>query len=64
MNKKKEFKKILNNIKDIKIQGANNIAREALRAYYLIPKKSSKKKLLSLRPTEPLLQNVLEKADK
>lgn len=63
MNKKKEFKKILKNIKEIKIQGANNVAKEALRAYYLIPKKSSKRKLLSTRPTEPLLQNVLKEVE-
>lgn len=64
MNKKKEFKKILKNIKEIKIQGANNIAKAALKAYFLIPKKSSKKKLLFIRPTEPLLQNVLKKVNK
>ncbi len=38
------FDKILKNIKEIKIQGARNIARAALKAYYLIPTKTSKNK--------------------
>ena len=58
-NKKKRFDKIVKDIKEIKIQGATNIAKSALQAYFLIPLKSSKKKLISLRPTEPLLANVL-----
>jgi len=64
MNKKKRFNDILRGIKTIKIQGAKNIAKKALYAYSLIPTKSSKKKLLSLRPTEPHLQNILDKAEK
>jgi len=64
MNKKKRFNDILKGIKTIKIQGAKNIAKKALYAYSLIPTKSSKKKLLSLRPTEPLLRNILDKAEK
>ncbi|MCK5149972.1 hypothetical protein KAJ87_03545 [Candidatus Pacearchaeota archaeon] len=59
MNKQKRFDKIAKAIKDIKIQGARNIARKALYAYYLIPTKASKKKLLSLRPTEPMMEKVL-----
>ncbi|HEB47149.1 MAG TPA: hypothetical protein ENI22_01635 [Candidatus Pacearchaeota archaeon] len=62
--KRKKFNKIANDIKSIKIQGARNIAKSALKAYSLIPTKSSKKKLLSLRPTEPLLRNVLNKTKK
>ena len=62
--KRSEFKSILKDIKEIKIQGARNIAREALKAYKLIPTKSSKKKLFSLRPTEPMMQNVLNMAEK
>ncbi|MCW8965173.1 MAG: hypothetical protein OQK82_00590 [Candidatus Pacearchaeota archaeon] len=62
--KKKEFKRIAKGIKEIKIQGATNIARAALKAYNLIPTKKSKKKLLKLRPTEPMLMNVLNKVDK
>jgi len=45
----------------LKIQGAREIAKKAVYAYSLVPTKKSKKKLLSLRPTEPLLRNVLEK---
>lgn len=59
--KKRIFNEIIQDIKDIKIQGARNIAKKALYAYLLIPTKRSKKKLLSLRPTEPLLRNVLGK---
>ncbi len=62
--KKKRFKKILEDIKTLKIQGAENIAKKALYAYSLFPTKRSKRKLLSLRPTEPLLQNVLSLVDK
>lgn len=62
--KKKRFNKIVKNIKQIKIQGARNIAKAALHAYSLIPTKNSKKKLLSLRPTEPMMENVLNMAEK
>lgn len=62
--KRKKFKEISKGIKEIKIQGATNIAKAALRAYTLIPTSKSKKKLLKLRPTEPMLMNVLEKVDK
>ncbi|MBL7059163.1 hypothetical protein ISS08_01805 [Candidatus Pacearchaeota archaeon] len=64
MNKKKVFNQIARDIKSVKIQGAKNVAKKALEAYYLIPTKSSKKKLLSLRPTEPFLQNVLNSTEK
>ena len=63
MNKKR-FNQICKNIKNIKIQGARNIARAALYAYSLFPTKQAKRKLISLRPTEPMLINVLNKADK
>ncbi len=56
------FNKIVRNIKNVKIQGARNIARQALYAFSLIPRKNSIKKLISLRPTEPMLVNVLKKA--
>ncbi len=62
--KKKRFDQIVKGIKEIKIQGAKNIAKKALYAYSLFPTKSSKRKLLSLRPTEPLLSNVLDRAEK
>ena len=53
------FAKICKDIKEVKIQGARNIAKAALIAYSLNPTKSAKKKLLGLRPTEPMLINVL-----
>jgi len=60
--RRREFNRIAKDIKEIKIQGARNIAKKALYAYSLIPTKRSKKKLISLRPTEPMLINVLNKA--
>jgi ribose 1,5-bisphosphate isomerase len=63
LKKRKKFNEIAKAIKEIKIQGARNIAKQALYAYHLIPTKKSKKKLLSLRPTEPMLTNVLNKMD-
>jgi eIF-2B alpha/beta/delta-like uncharacterized protein len=62
-DKKKIFNKIIENIKQVKIQGARNIAKAALRAYFLIPKKSSVKKIKSIRPTEPMMENVLDMAE-
>ena len=64
MNKRKRFDKIVKDIKDIRIQGARNISKAALKAYFLIPTKASKKKLLASRPTEPMMQNVLEMVEK
>jgi ribose 1,5-bisphosphate isomerase len=64
MNKKQLFTKICNDIKSIKIQGATNIAKAALRAYYLFPEENTKKILLSLRPTEPMLLHVIQLAGK
>ena len=64
MNKKRAFNKIVSDIKNIKIQGARNIAKKALHAYSLIPTKFSKKKLLASRPTEPMMENVLDMAEK
>ncbi len=60
----KKFNKICKNIKEIKIQGARNVAKAAINAYFLKPGKSSKKKLLSLRPTEPMMHYVLDLAEK
>jgi len=65
MNKKKsEFNRIINDIKSIKIQGARNVAKAALKAYTLSPSKSSKNKLLNSRPTEPMMHHVLDLAEK
>jgi translation initiation factor 2B subunit (eIF-2B alpha/beta/delta family) len=65
MNQKEEkFNKILKNIKSIKIQGARNVAKAALKAYLLFPSKYSKHKLLNSRPTEPMMHYVLNLAEK
>jgi eIF-2B alpha/beta/delta-like uncharacterized protein len=61
---KKRFDKIASDIKKIKIQGARNIAKAALFAYSLVPTKSSIQKLKSLRPTEPMLEKVLNLVEK
>ena len=45
MDKKKRFNEIVKGIKEIRIQGARNIAKSALKAYQLIPTKQSKQKL-------------------
>jgi len=58
------FDKICKNIKGVRIQGARNVARAALQAYSLNHTKKAKKILLSLRPTEPMLANVLDLADR
>ena len=63
MDKKRKFNEILRNIKSVKIQGARNIAKAALKAYFLVPSKNSKKLLLASRPTEPMMENVLHMAD-
>jgi ribose 1,5-bisphosphate isomerase len=66
MTKKRKptFAEVARDIKEIKIQGARNIAGWALYAYLLKPTKSSIKKLKNLRPTEPMLTNVLDRLDK
>ena len=64
MDKKKRFDRILKNIKSIKIQGARSIAKKALYAYKLIPTKESRKRLISSRPTEPMMYYVLRLAEK
>jgi translation initiation factor 2B subunit (eIF-2B alpha/beta/delta family) len=61
VNKKQIFNKICKDIKSIKIQGATNVAKQGFRAYKLFPTQTSKKKLLSLRPTEPMLFNLITK---
>src|SRR3989344_8085506 len=64
MNNKKRFNKIVLDIKDVKIQGARNIAKAALTAYSLTPTKRSKRILLSSRPTEPMMEKILNMAEK
>lgn len=59
-SKEAKFNRIVNDIKKIKIQGARNIARAALKAYFISPSVKSKKILLSSRPTEPMMKKVLD----
>ncbi|MFA7707801.1 MAG: hypothetical protein WCX73_02520 [Candidatus Pacearchaeota archaeon] len=63
MNNLSKFNKICKDIKSVKIQGAKNIALAGFMAYKLFPNSQTKKKIISLRPTEPFLINVLNKAD-
>jgi translation initiation factor 2B subunit (eIF-2B alpha/beta/delta family) len=63
MNKQSKFNKISKDIKSVKIQGAGNIAKAGFQAYKLIPTEKSKHKLISLRPTEPMLVNLLKQAN-
>jgi len=62
--KRKVFNQICKGIKELEIQGATNIAKKALEAYQIFPFNRTKKKLLLLRPTEPMLSNVLERIEK
>jgi len=62
--KRVQFDKIVRDIKSVKIQGARNIARQALKAYFLIPTNKSKRTLLKSRPTEPMMHRVLALAEK
>jgi len=64
VSKEARFNKIVKEIKNVKIQGATNIAKKALHAYLLVPTKQSKNKLLNSRPTEPMMENVLDLAEK
>ena len=64
MFRKYRFNKICRNIKEIRIQGATNVAKQALKAYYLFPNKITKRILLNLRPTEPMLSHVIDLADR
>jgi len=63
VSKKQRFNQICKDIKSIKIQGAKNIAKAGFRAYKMFPYSSTKNKLLSLRSTEPMLENLLNQAD-
>jgi len=61
---KKEVKNIIQGIKEVRIHGASNIAKAALKAYLLEPTSAVKKALVNARPTEPLLVNVVNKLDR
>lgn len=58
------FNKISRDIKLLKIQGATEVAKAGVRAYFLNPTAASRKKLASLRPTEPALFNAINIAKK
>lgn len=64
MFKRYRFNRICKGIEEIKIQGATNVTKAALKAYYLYPNEITKKILINLRPTEPMLTHVLNLADK
>jgi ribose 1,5-bisphosphate isomerase len=59
--KLKRFNKICKDINSVKIQGAKEIAKKGFYAYKLIPTWESKKQLIKLRPTEPMLLNLLKR---
>lgn len=54
-----EFERLCDKIKKLDIQGAENIARTAVRALLLKSDRKSINKLLNLRPTEPCLRNAV-----
>ena len=53
------FGKICQDIKQVKIQGAENVAKAAAKALWYRHDKYAVKKLISLRPTEPALRNTI-----
>lgn len=53
------FERICRDIKEVKIQGARAVAEAAVRALLIRHDKKSVAKLISLRPTEPCLQNAV-----
>jgi len=59
---KKSFERISSDIRSLKVQGAENVAKEALKALILKHDITSVKKLFKLRPTEPCLRNCLKYA--
>src|SRR3989344_5219693 len=59
-----KFEEILRRIKEVRIQGARDIAIAGLKAYSMRPTKETVRKLLSLRKTEPALFNALKFAQK
>lgn len=56
-----EWAKIVKEIKELKIQSATNVAKAAIDAWEMAKdKKAATKALISARPTEPMLRNVLK----
>ncbi|MBN2330748.1 MAG: hypothetical protein JXC85_02935 [Candidatus Aenigmarchaeota archaeon] len=54
-----KFDEICRKIKKVEIQGAENVAKAAVRALMLRNDARSIKKLISLRPTEPCMRNAI-----
>ena len=52
--------KIISDIRHIRVQGAENVAKAGIRAFLLNPTKANAKKIVSVRATEPLLQNAIK----
>lgn len=57
------IQKTISDIKSLRIQGATNIALSAAKVYASNPSKKLKKTLISSRPTEPALFNILNQID-
>lgn len=53
------FDKIIEDIKSVKVQGAENVAAAGIQAFLLEPTRISAKKILKTRITEPLMQNAI-----
>jgi translation initiation factor 2B subunit (eIF-2B alpha/beta/delta family) len=60
MKEATKIDRIVRDIKSVKIQGAENIAKAGIKAYLLNPSKESAEEILSTRPTEPLMQNAIK----
>ncbi len=56
----KTFDQILKSIKEVKTQGAQNIALAGMQAFLLQHDKTSVDQILKTRPTEPMMQNLLK----
>ncbi len=59
-NPTERFNQIISDIKSVKIQGANNIAKAGIEAFLLFPDSAHAKRIIETRPTEPLLQNFIK----
>nr|MBA4404755.1 hypothetical protein [Nanoarchaeum sp.] len=59
-----DFDKIVRDIKNLKIQGARDIAFAGLKAYSIKNDSDSVKQLINARPTEPCLRNIIKFAQK
>lgn len=57
---KSKLDKLIKDIKSVKIQGAENVARGGIEALLLDPTKRTAKRILKTRLTEPLMQNAIK----